>query len=122
MKELLVRSISGLVLGIIVLFCIFFSPWTCAALLLFVVGVGTFEMARLQQMNAIPYLVVGELFTIAAYVVASLVALGVLGQKWLLLEIPFFTLPFVFALFSSQRDAKHIFAYVYGALLYLSLP
>lgn len=122
MKELLVRSISGLVLGIVVLFCIFFSPWTCAALLLFVVGVGTFEMARLQQMNTIPYLVVGELFTIAAYVVASLVALGVLGQKWLLLEIPFFTLPFVFALFSSQRDAKHIFAYVYGALLYLSLP
>ena len=82
MKELLVRSISGLVLGIVVLFCIFFSPWTCAALLLFVVGVGTFEMARLQQMNTIPYLVVGELFTIAAYVVASLVALGVLGQKW----------------------------------------
>lgn len=122
MKELLVRSISGLVLGVVVLFCICFSPWTCAILLLFIVAVGTFEMARLHQMQGLPYLVSGEFFSITAFADAALVALGVVAQKWLLLEIPLFTLPFVFALFSEKRDAKHVFAYVYGSLVYLSLP
>ena len=64
MKELLVRTISGLVLAALVLGCIFVSPWAYAALLLFIVVVGTFEMSRLQQMNQPSYLLAFKLQTL----------------------------------------------------------
>ena len=38
MKELLVRSVSGLLLCIVILACVLVSPYTCAALLLFIVA------------------------------------------------------------------------------------
>ena len=122
MKELLIRSISGLVLAALVLGCIFASPWAYAALLLFIVIVGTFEMSRLQQMNQSPYLLLGEICSVGAYTCAALVALQVVPQQWLVLEILFGMFPFLVALFSKTKDVKHVFAYLYGALFFLSLP
>ena len=122
MKELLIRSVSGLVLAALVLGCIFASPWAYAALLLFIVIVGTFEMARLQQMNQSIYLLLGEICSVGAFICAALVALQVIPQRWLVLEILFVMLPFLIALFSKSKDVKHVFAYVYGSLFFLSLP
>ena len=122
MKELVIRSISGLVLGIVVLSCIYVSPSTFAALSLFIVVVGTFEMSRLQGMNTPTHWLVGELFSVSSFALAALVALEVLPLRWLLLELPMVVLPFLQALFSKDCDAKHVFAYVYGSLFFLSLP
>ena len=122
MKELLVRTVSGLVLAALVLGCIFVSPWAYAALLLFIVVVGTFEMSRLQQMSQPPYLLLGEICSVGAFACSALVALQVIPQRWLVLEILFVMLPFLIALFSKSKDAKHVFAYVYGSLFFLSLP
>ena len=122
MKELLIRSVSGLVLATLALGCIFVSPWAYAALLFFIVMVGTFEMARLQQMNQSLYLLLGEICTVGAFVCSALVALQVIPQRWLVLEILVVMLPFLIALFSKSKDVKHVFAYVYGSLFFLSLP
>ena len=122
MKELLIRSVSGLVLAALVLGCIFASPWAYAALLLFIVIVGTFEMSRLQQMNQSPYLLLGEACSVGAFTCSALVALQVIPLQWLALEILFVMLPFLIALFSKSKDVKHVFAYIYGALFFLSMP
>ena len=122
MKELLIRSISGLVLAALVLGCIFASPWAYAALLLFIVIVGTFEMSRLQEMNQSPYLLLGEICSVGAFTCSALVALQVVPRQWLALEILFVMFPFLIALFSKTKDVKHVFAYIYGALFFLSLP
>ena len=122
MKELLIRSISGLVLVALVLGCIFVSPWAYAALLLFIVVVGTHEMACLQQMNQPLYLLLGEICSVGAFTCSALAALQVITQKWLVLEILFVMLPFLIALFSKSKDVKHVFAYIYGSLVFLSMP
>ena len=122
MKELLVRSVSGLVLAAVVLACVFVSPWAYATLMLFIVVVGTVEMARLQQMNQSPYLLLGEACTIGAFICAALVALKVIPQQGFVLEILMVMIPFLIALFSKSKDVKHVFAYTYGALFFLSLP
>ena len=122
MKELLIRSVSGLVLATLVLGCIFASPWAYAVLLLFIVIVGTFEMARLQEMNQSPFLFLGEICSVGAFICPALVALQVIPQQWLVLAILFTMLPFLIALFSKSKDVKHVFAYIYGALFFLSLP
>jgi len=122
MKELLVRTASGLVLAAMLIGGILFSPWTYAALLLFIVVVGTFEMARLQRMNSVDGIVIGEAFALGTFGLAALVALEVIGQRWLLLECVFLMIPFLYALFSVKYDAKPIFTYLFATFTFLCLP
>ncbi len=107
MKELLIRTASGLVLLALLLGCIFASPWAYAALLLFIVTVG---------------IAIGEVFSFSTFGIAALVALGVLQQRWLLLELPLLMLPFLYALFSVKHDAKPIFTYLFASFTFLCLP
>lgn len=122
MEELLTRTISGLVFAAVVIACIFISPWTYAALMLFVVIVGTFEMGRLHHMSGKMDLILGELFTVLSFALAALSALKVIPQRWLVLELLFLSLPFLYALFSSKKTVKDVFAYIYSSLVFLSLP
>ena len=122
MKELLTRSVSGLVLLVVLLGCIFASSWAFAALLLFIVAMGTFEMLRLQQMHNMPYLVFGEVISVGFYGIAALSAMQVIPMRLLLLELLFVMSPFLVALFSKSKDAKQVFAAFYGSLFFLALP
>jgi phosphatidate cytidylyltransferase len=122
MKELLIRSVSGLVLATLLLGCIFVSPWAYAALLLFIVAVGTFEMARLMHMDSKAGIIIGEACSLGAFGLAALVALQVVAQRWLLLELLLPMMPFLYALFSVKYDAKPIVTYLFASLTFLSLP
>lgn len=122
MNELLTRTISGAVFLAVVVASVVVSPWTCAILLLLVVGIGTFEMCRLHKIMDVKYLILSELIPIGAYILAALVALHFLPMRWLLLELLFLMLPFIYALFSTRYDHKTIFSSVYASLAFLSLP
>ena len=122
MKELLIRSVSGLVMGIVLLACVFVSPWTWAGLLLFIIAVGTFEMSRLQQMNTPSGIIIGEVLALGFFTLPALVALQVIEPRWLLFEMLIAMMPFLYALFSFKHNAKPIFTYLYASLTFLSLP
>ena len=122
MNELLTRTISGIVFLVVVVTSVIVSPWTCAALLLLVVGIGTFEMCRLHGVMETKYLILSELFSVGAYVLAALVALHFLSMRWLILELVFLMLPFLFALFSTKYDHKTLFSSLYASLVFLVLP
>ena len=120
MKELLVRTVSGAVLVAVIIACIFISPWTCWALALFIVGIGTFEMSRLMHVKSRWQWLFGELIAIGAFVVASLGMLSDRPISTLMLLLPM--LPFLLALFSTTDDFKTIAAYDFGAFALLSFP
>ena len=122
MNELLTRSVFGLLFAVVVVASVFLSPWLCAALLLFVVGVGTFEMARLHGLTAFSALLSVELFTSFSYLIPAFVALNVLSPKWLFLDLLFLPLPFLFALFSKRFKHDVLFSCFYASLAFLSLP
>ena len=122
MKELLIRSVSGLLMGIVLLVCVFVSQWTWAALLLFIIAVGTLEMSRLLKMNSIMGIIIGEVLSISFFALPALVALQIIEPRWLLLEMLIAMLPFLYALFSVKHDAKPIFTYLFASLTFLSLP
>ena len=122
MKELLVRTVSGLVLAGVLLACVFVSPWTWAALLMFIIAVGTFEMSRLLQMNSIMGIVIGEALSLSYFALPALVALQVIAPRWLFLEMLIALMPFLYALFSVKHDAKPIFTYLFASFTFLSLP
>lgn len=120
MKELLVRTISGVVLVAVIVSCVFVSPWTCWALGLIIVGVGAFEMSRLMHVQSRWQLLFGELFALGAF---AAVSLGLLNEKpfsSMMLLLPM--LPFLLALFSTTDDFKTIAAFNYGSLILLSIP
>ena len=122
MKELLIRSVSGLVMGALLLTCVYVSPWTWAALMLFIIAVGTFEMSRLLQMNSVTGIIIGETLSIGFFVLPALVALQVIAPRWLLFEMLIAMMPFLCALFSVKHNAKPIFTYLFASLAFLSLP
>ena len=120
MKELLVRTISGAVLVAVIVACIFVSPWSCWALTLFIVGVGTFEMSQLMHIQSRWQLLFGELMAVGAFVAASLGLMSAKPISNLMLLIPM--LPFLLALFSTTDDFKSIAAYNFGSVALLSFP
>lgn len=122
MKELLIRSVSGLVMGIVLISCVFVSPWAWAALLLFIIAVGTFEMYRLMQMNSLLGLVIGEALSLGFFALLALVSLQGITPCWLLLALLFPMMPFLYALFSVKYDAKRVFTYLFASLTFLSIP
>ena len=120
MRELLVRTLSGVVLVAVIIGALLFSPWTCAALALFIVVMGTYEMSRLQRIESKGHLVLGELMAVGAFLVIALYALNVKSLWVAVLLFPLF--PFLMALFSKTRDFKSIAAFTFGSMAYLSLP
>lgn len=122
MKELLVRTVSGLILASALIGCTLLSPWAFAALLMLIVAIGTYEMARLQGMNSVDGIIVGEAFSVSTFSLSALVALQVIEQRWLLLEIAFLMFPFLYALFSVKHDTKSIFTYLFASFTFLSMP
>ena len=122
MRELLIRTVSGAVLVAVIVASILFSPWTCAALGVLIVVIGTFEMSRLQNVESLPHFLAVLMLSLGAFSNAALVALDVIASRWLFLELLFLLMPFLLALFSSSFDFKRIAAFAYSAMAFLSLP
>ena len=122
MNELLTRTISGLVFAIIVIACIFISPWILAVLLLFVVGVGVYEMSRLHGLRQFGQVLSVEVIALGAYILGACAALEVISHRWLPFGLLFVSIPFLYALFTKAIRHETIFACNYASLAFLSLP
>ena len=122
MKELLTRTLSGAVLVAVIIVCVLASAWAWAILGLFIVAIGTWEMSQLQQVEKRSHVAMGELFSLGAFVIAALAALHVFPKYCVILELVICMLPFLLALFSIKDDFRHLAAFSYGSLAYLSLP
>lgn len=113
MKELLTRTLSGAALVTVIIVCVLFSPWTLAALALFIVAVGTYEMGRLQHVDDTWHLVLVELIVVGFFLTFLF-----LPPVYLL----FVMFPFLVALFSKTYDFKVIATFAFGAMAFLCLP
>ena len=89
MRELLIRTVSGAVLVAVIVASILYSPWTCAALGVLIVVVGTFEMSKLQNVESLPHFLAVLVLSLGSFAVAALVALEILPSRWLFMELLF---------------------------------
>ena len=120
MKELLIRTLSGAVLVAIIIACVLISPWTCWALALLIIGVGTFEMSRLMHVNSPWQLLFGELLSLGTFAVASLGLMSHMPVSTLMVIVPM--LLFLLALFSTTDDFKTIASFNFASIAFLSIP
>ena len=97
----------------VIIVCVMFSSWTMAALALFIVAVGTYEMGKLQHVEdkwlfiLVEFIVIGFFLSYLTFAGARLV---------------FVTAPFLLALFSKKYDFKTIAAFAFGSMAFLGLP
>ena len=122
MKELIIRAISGLVLISFVFICVILSPFTFAFFCVFLVAFGTYEMSRLFGVKYGSLFVLSEFVVIASFSLASLVALDILSNKFLVLETLFLLLVFFMALFSRHYSFKQISTLLFASLFFVAMP
>ena len=113
MHELLTRTLSGIALVAVIIVSVLFSFWSLTALAFLIVILGTFEMSRLQQVDDMLFLVLGELIVVGFF----LSILFLPPFRFL-----FIMAPFLLALFSKSFDFKTIASFVFGSIAFLSLP
>ena len=113
MRELLTRTLSGVVLVALIIVCVLFSFWSLTALALFIVIIGTYEMSRLQHVDAMWHVVFGELMVVGFF----------LAYLFFPALSPVFIMaPFLLALFSKTCDFKSIASFTFGSIAFLSFP
>ena len=113
MRELLTRTISGVALVALIIVCVLFSFWSMIALAMVIVVGGTYEMSRLQHVDAMWLLVLGELMVVGFF----LAYLFFPALSPLLIMAPF-----LLALFSKSCDFKSIASFTFGSMAFLGLP
>lgn len=97
----------------IIVVCVLFSFWSLVALALFVIGMGTYEMGRLQHIDDKWLLVLME-FGVVGFYLSSLFLPG--------LKPLFLMCPFLLALFSKRHDFKTIATLAFGAFAFVAYP
>jgi phosphatidate cytidylyltransferase len=123
MKTLLTRSVTGLIFGVIVIGCMWYSVWTLGALFLVATTIGLIEYNRL--VNKLPEVNSPRIWTLFTglllYILFFLFAIGELELKWLLLFVPLFVLGASFNLFSKQRSIANVAVSLTG-VVYIAFP
>lgn len=122
MREFLIRTFSAVFIVAAILGSILLHPGAYAVLLLFVVGFGTFEMARLNGVSHPAHLVVGELICISMFSIAALASLNIIPFKFLWIEFVFPLLPLLMALFSKEYKFSKIAPFTFASLAFLVVP
>ena len=113
MRELLTRTLSGIALVAIIIVCVLFSFWSLTAMALIIVILGTYEIGRLQHIDDMLHLFLGELIVVAFF----LTYLFFPG-----LYPVFIMSSFLLALFSKSYDFKTIASFTLGSIVFLGIP
>ena len=124
MKDLIIRTVYGLVFALLVAGSILIDKWLLAILLIFVVAFGTDEMIRLR-INAKPGLRDSFLMIsipVLLFSVIAAVALQLLPVKFLTLALIILLFPFLHALFSQQYSFTDLAGMYWPAFFLVSLP
>ena len=125
MRNFLQRTLFGIIFVVIIVGSIILSPWLFALVLFIVNILGLNEVINLVigdrelRTRVRPLLLlIGLLF----FILISLVALGFIHSKYLILSLGVAVLPFLHALFESRIKSGSIFAAYYTGLFFVALP
>ncbi len=123
MSNLARRTITGIVLVVLVIATVITSQQLFSALFLLFTIIGLWEFYTLvERANVFPNKVAGLFAGIVLFVTNALVALNILEVQWLLLN---FLSIFIIFLLELYRDNQHPFtniAFTFFGLLYVAVP
>lgn len=125
MNEILKRTLFGAIFVLLVVGSILISQFAFSVLMLFVVGIGEFEMMRLfnnksaEKGNNNTFAII---LGLCIYTVIGLYGLDILKSEYLVLLLPLMLLPFLFALFNKKQQADKVLSSYWSSVFYVALP
>lgn len=124
MSSFLQRTIYGFIFAVAMLSAIWWGPLSLLLLLIVVLVVGTEESILLGKALKLKskdkWLI--RLVSYAPFALASLVALGSISPKWLILSMPLILFPMLHALFSKRLTLHQLGAAHWFPILFVALP
>lgn len=125
MNEILKRTLFGSIFVILVVGSILISQIAFFILMLLVVWLGESEMMRLFSKNTTqkkPCNIPANIFGLSIYLVISLYGLDILNNRYLILLLPLFLIPLLFALFDKNHSAEQVLSSCWSSAFYVALP
>lgn len=126
MKELLTRTLSGIVFIVLVIGSVLWSHYSFAGLFLLVTAIGLHEFYKLADRMAgegkKPYVVPGILLGILAFSIISAVSLNSLPLFWILAIFVFLMIPFGVGVFYKRTYAFSAAVNTSAGVFYVSVP
>jgi len=121
-KNLITRTITGVLLVAAILGAIFVSKLVFAALFFPVCALALWEFYTILQSYSNPQKYPGLAAGLIVYTVLSLYAFGMAGPKWLAMLIPVIFFLFIFELFSKNPRPIDNLALTFLGIIYIALP
>ncbi len=123
MKKLFTRTITGIVLVMIMLTAVFAGQYSYVALFLTILVIGLKEFLKFYQQSEIkPNRWLSYLISVLMFGISFCVAKGVIGGKYFLMLFPFFILIMASELFrNKQKPIENITVTIFS-VVYLALP
>lgn len=123
MKKLITRTITGIVLVLVMLTAIIVSEYSYAVLILVILGVGINEFTILYRQTEIkPNNILNYLISGIAFILSFFVAQGTIASKYLWVLFPFILIVMAAELYRKKEKPAENIAITLLSILYLTLP
>lgn len=123
MKKLITRTITGIVLVLVMLTAILASQYSFAILFLAILSIGLTEFARLYKNSEIkPNIWLSYLISFLMFGISFFVAKGDIEGKYFLMLFPFFILITASELYRKKQKPIENIAVTIFSVIYLALP
>lgn len=123
MKKLITRTITGIVLVLVMLTAILASEYSYALLFLIILTAGIYEFINLfKQSEVQPNQFFGYLVSIILFVATFLIAKGIVEFKYFLGLLPFFLILMAAELYRKKDKPVENIAVTIFSIIYLAIP
>jgi phosphatidate cytidylyltransferase len=123
LKKLLTRTITGIVLVLVMLTAILVGPYSFAVLFLLILVGGIAEFNKLFHQSEIkPNQVLSYLISIVLFTLTFLIAQGILGFAFLFMLFPLFLIVMAAELYRKQEKPVENIATTIFCIVYLAIP
>ena len=123
MKKLVTRSLTGIVLVLVILTAIFASPYSYALLFITILIGGIIEFSSLFKESIVkPNKLLSLIISVAFFIVAFLVAQGTLESKYFLSFFPLFLIIMAAELYRKKENPVQNISVTIFSIIYLAIP
>lgn len=123
MKKLIIRTVTGIVLVLIMLLAVLASQYTFILLFILILAGGLKEFLNLYNQSDIkPNKLLSYLVSFVLFGTSFFVANGMIGAKYFLMLFPLFLLIMVAELYKKKQQPIENIAMTFFSIIYLALP
>lgn len=123
MNNFITRTITGFIFIVVLMGCVLLSHWAFAGLFLLITILGLFEFYQMVSAETIkPQVFTGVFISAILLIIASLIANGIISEKYFLIVVVILVLIAVIEFFRNSTTHISNVAYTFFGIAYVGIP